>query len=194
LNQQICRRGEFLRPQQPKHNPVGIDADRGVPAGCSDKVAYVTESIRERADGNVLSRCFAGAWVPSVSAFGRQSGGHPVKLSGAVLVHVAKPQAVEPRRGSWSQVSTGVPAVDDHDLAGVEGARVLFQSPQRKADRTWKVILGVLLGWKYFDEPCSFTHQLLNLLAIDSRRHDGPTWIPSSDLGRSPAARARPSR
>jgi len=47
----------------------------------------------------------------------------PIRFAGPVLVHLAVPEALEPPRGSWTQVSGGVPAVDDHASAGVQGGR-----------------------------------------------------------------------
>lgn len=163
MNQQIGSLGELFCPQQAKHDPLTVYADRGVPAGRSGKVAHVTDSIRQGTDGNVLSRRLAGAGMVGVRTFGRKAGCHPIQLSRPVLVNLAKPPTFEPRRGSWSQISTGVPAVDNHRLAGVEGARVLFETPQRKANRTWQVVFYVLLGRKHLDEPGSLADQLLNL-------------------------------
>ena len=74
-----------------------------------------------------------------------EAGRHPVRLAGPVLVHLAVPQALEPPRGSWAQISGGVPAIHDHAAAGVEdGRHAPIDRPQRKIDRAGEMPLLVL--------------------------------------------------
>jgi hypothetical protein len=55
-------------------------------------------------------------------------------------------ETLEPRRGPGRQVSTRIPAVDDHGPVAIDLVRVLFEPSQRMVDSPGQVILRVLLG------------------------------------------------
>src|SRR5918992_5267185 len=111
---------ELRFPQEPKDDPFLVHDNAGIPSGRPDPLADLSDRLVEPARRRVLARHLSGPRALGVRALDRKSGREPVELPVDVVVDVGEPQALEPPRGSWADVSGGVPAVHDDRPAGVE--------------------------------------------------------------------------
>jgi hypothetical protein len=85
-------------------------------------------------------------------AFNRQPEGKPILFSGDIIKDRFKSKRLEPPRGSRTQVSLQIVAVNDNWLALVKfGRRFSLELPEWDVDRPRKVCLIVLLRSKDFD-------------------------------------------
>src|SRR6266436_6511468 len=122
--------------------------------------------------GHILARDVAGPRFRCVRAFGGKPRGHPVQLAGRVVVDLAKAKALEPPRGPWRYVSSGIPAVDDHGPLVVEEADGLgFEAPEREAYRAWQMSLLVLVRRQNLDQLGASLDKFLDLIPVDLTRH-----------------------
>src|SRR5207245_7571700 len=142
-------------PTRSKHPPPYVPAPLGAAARAAVRLAEVA---RSRAVGTL--------------AFGWQSGRLPVELPCLVLVDPLEPHALEPPRGSRTQISGAVPAVDDDRSASVELRACLgLDLSKWHVDGAGDVLLSVFLGRKDIHELCALRQQPLDLRPVDRLRH-----------------------
>jgi len=98
----------------------------------------------------------------------------PVELSADIVVHLPEPEAFEPPRGSWAQVSGHVPAVDEHGPERIElflGSVSRFRSGRLMAPGRWSASNSSLAALPPLH---AFPHESPDVSAIDFLRHRYP--------------------
>jgi len=107
-------------PQQAKNDPLLVHDHAGIPSGGPDPLPNLADRIAEPAGRDISPGHITGPRLAGVLALGRQASGQPVELTVRVVVDLGEPEALEPPRGSWAEVSGRVPAVHDDRSAWVE--------------------------------------------------------------------------
>ncbi len=99
--------------KQAKDHPLLVHDHARSPSGRTDAIADIADRLVQTARRYVPAGHVAGARALSAGALDRKTGREPVEFPVDVVVDLRVPQALEPPRGSWTEVSGGVPAVDD---------------------------------------------------------------------------------
>src|SRR5437773_888823 len=163
---------ELSAPMKAEDDVIIVDGDGGVPSQGASAVAHLADAVSQRADRHVLARHRARARALCVLALGWKPGRHPVELAGVIVKDLCEAEELEPRRGSRRHVSSRIPAVHDHRVLLVEGLNGLpIDLAQGDAQGAGKMILLVFLSLEHLDEQSSLRDQVLELIAIDHRRH-----------------------
>ena len=106
--------------EQTEHDPLVVHDNARIPAAGPDPLPDRAEFFAGSAGRNVPASYVAGSGLRRVGALGRQSGGQPVNLSVDVVVNVGEPESFKPPRGPCTEVSGGVPAVDQDRPFGIQ--------------------------------------------------------------------------
>ena len=157
----------------PEDDASFVEDEARVPAATVEELAHVGQAIVEAAGRNVGPDVRCDPSSASLHTLEREPGAAPVGLSGHVVVDLLEPERLEPRRGSWAQVSLRVVAVDDHRAAALETLNALAVellsgmliaagrcSSSYSSSGSTSTSLRLLLG-----------EQPLNVLAVDRRWH-----------------------
>lgn len=96
-----------------EHDPALVDDDAHVVPRSSDAITNLAQPFVRPAGGDVFARSVDDAPPPRRSALEREAVDRPVSLPADVIVHAGEPEAFEPRRGPWADISVAVVAVDD---------------------------------------------------------------------------------
>jgi hypothetical protein len=98
--------------------------------------------------------------------------GEPVDLPKGVVVDLGEPERFEPARGSWAQVSEGVPAIQHHRTIGIERDGTFSgQLLEREVNRARQVELIVLAFGQNLDELRAIFDQPPDVISPDFPRH-----------------------
>ena len=125
--------------------------------------------------GRPRSRCH------SVRPFCREPCRQPVELPADVVVHLREPEAFEPPRGSWAQVSGRIPAVDEYGPERIELFLGLgLEVSERETDGSRKMVGLELLPGQHLHHSHAFPHESPDVRAIDFLRHRYPRLAPSN--------------
>src|SRR6266511_3674075 len=180
----VVSRFELLVPQQSQHDPLLVHHDARVPIDRPNPLADVADPLVERAGRNVLAGHVPGARALRIPALRREPGGDPVQLTGVVVVDLGEPEALEPPRGSWAQVSGRVPAIDDDRPGWIQaGPRICLDLGQGKVDRAREVLVLVLLSRQDLDQLSALGQEPLDLVPIDALRHQA--ILPAKSIRKS---------
>src|SRR5262249_17510259 len=148
------------------HDPTSIPSCRRRP--CANRAHRLLRSAR----GDISASHVSRSRTRGVRPFGREPCGQPVELSGHVVVHVLEPEALEPPRGSWAQVSGRVPTVDDYGPARIELLPGFgFEASERETDRSRKMVSLELSPGQHLHHLRPFPHETADLIAIDCLWH-----------------------
>src|SRR5215218_3702396 len=120
LDRLVLAPPELLRPQQAKDDPLVVHDHAGIPAGGPDSLPNLADRLVKQTRRGISPGDLTGPRPAGVPTLGRQASGQPVQLTGHVVVDLGEPKALEPPRGSWTEVSGRVPAVHDDGPARVE--------------------------------------------------------------------------
>ena len=107
--------------------------------------------------------------------------GHPTSLAGHEVINPLEPESFKPARGSWTQISLVVEAVDNHRALLVERLGPLCaQILQRQTDRAGNVFGVKLFLAKDFNEQGPLLHEPLDFDVVNVRNQSD---LPGSGLG-----------
>src|SRR5205085_9276018 len=96
---------------------------------------HVADALLEPAPWNISPCQRAHSRLLCLLSLHRHAVSKPVGLAGRVVVDLGKAERFEPPRGSWTDVSLEVVAVDDHrSIFAQLGRRLCAQLLQRDAD------------------------------------------------------------
>jgi hypothetical protein len=165
--------GFQCRPSKPAEQNAGLRHDeREAVARLVDPLPDGSDGLVEAAGNDVVSCNLAGNRNAGLLSLARQAAGEPVLLAGDVVVYVPEAKRLEPARGSRTEVSYRVPAVDDHGPVAVQARDGLgVELLERHADRSSKMLLAVLVLGQDLEQVSAVRMQLLNLLCLNRSSH-----------------------
>jgi len=163
---------ELRGPEKPQDHALVVHDHTRIPS--RRRRAFTDRAYRllQSAGGNIPASDVSRSSPRGVSPFGGEPGRQPIELSVYVVVYLLEPEALEPPRGSWAQVSGRIPAVDDDWLRRIESALGLgFEASERETDGPREMVLLELLPGQHLHHLRPFPHESLNVFAIDGLRH-----------------------
>lgn len=153
--------------EQTENDPLVVHHHARFPAGGPDPLPDQPDLLAGSAGRDVPPSYVAGSGLRGIVALGWKAGGQPVNLPVDVVVNVGKPETFEPPRGPCTEVSGGVPAVDQDRPCGIQPALCLsVDLPKRQVDRSRKVVFLELLSTQNLDHLNAPVHQRLDFASL----------------------------
>src|SRR5262249_37476379 len=163
---------ELRGPEETQHDALVVHDPTGVPSGRPRPCTTRGQRLLESAGGDISASHVSRSRTRGVRPFGRKPCRQPVELSGYVVVHVLEPEALEPPRGSWAQISGRVPTVDEYGPARIELCLGFgFEASERETDRSRKMVSLELFPGQHLHHLRAFPHETADVVAIDLLRH-----------------------
>jgi hypothetical protein len=162
------RRGHRLRPD---HADDDVTCHHGDQLPIADHLGDVGQRGVGADPRDVGMDDGARTFVVTEQAVAREALRQPRCLAGDVVVHVGEPKLLEPARGSGTEISLVVEAVDDDRPGRVETLESSLDLIERKVHRAGDVLLDERLRGQHVDELCALGDELTNLLGADGSRH-----------------------
>jgi hypothetical protein len=172
LDRPIAFSLELGPAEQAEHDALLVHDDTGVPSGGANALSNLVDRLVYPTRRHVASSDVGRARVLGVRPLGRQAGRQPVELAADAVVDLGEPESFEPPRGSWAQVSGGVPAVDDYGSTSIQALlRLRFDPSKRDVIGTREVVLLVLRSRQHLGDLCAPLHERLHLAPVGLVRH-----------------------
>ena len=111
---------ELLGPEEPQDDALVVDDYTRIPSCRRRPFTSRANRLLQSARRDIPASHVSSASTRGVRPFCWEPCRQPVELSADVVVHLLEPEAFEPPRGSWAQVSGRVPAVDEYGPERIE--------------------------------------------------------------------------
>ena len=166
---------ELLGPEESQDDALVVDDHARIPSCRRRPFTNRAHGLLQSARRDVPASHGSRASMRGVRPFRREPCRQPVELSADIVVHLPEPEAFEPPRGSWAQVSGHVPAVDEHGPERIELFLGLgLEVSKRETDGSRKMVSLELVSGQHFHHWHAFPHESPDVSAIDFLRHRYP--------------------
>src|SRR5882724_8309421 len=166
---------ELLGPEEPQDDALVVHDHTRIPSCRGRPFTDCAHRLLKPARRDIPASHVSSSSARGVRPFCGKACRQPVELSVDVVVHLLEPEALEPPRGSWAQVSGRVPAVDEDRPERIELFLGLgFEASERETDGARKMISLKLFRGQHLHHLRPFPHESPNVIAIDLLRHRHP--------------------
>jgi hypothetical protein len=172
---------ELLGPEEPQDDALVVHDHTRIPSCRRRPFTDCAHRLLKSARRDIPASHVSSASARGVRPFCGKACRQPVELSVDVVVHLLEPEALEPPRGSWAQVSGRVPAVDEYRPERIE----LFlgfglEASERETDGSRKMVSLELVPGQHLHHLHAFPHESPDVGAIDFLRHRHPRFARSN--------------
>ena len=166
---------ELLGPEESQDDTLVVDDYTRIPSCRRRPFTSRANRLLQSARRDIPASHVSSASTRGVRPFCWEPCRQPVELSADVVVHLLEPEAFEPPRGSWAQVSGRVPAVDEYGPERIElFLGLALEVSERETDGSRKMVSLELVPGQHLHHSHAFPHESPDVSAIDFLRHRHP--------------------